>query len=120
MCGLRLKVDLAAGCVLLVFENQQGRYRFSSRITQVQTPIQISSKQSQQWQSLLLKNNQGWRLVDYDGISYPPESRLGSIPMQRDFTGVKLIDNQLSNHLRLLIRWLGWSLLGLHYEIFIY
>lgn len=85
-----------AGCVLLVFENQQGRYRFSSRITQVQTPIQISSKQSQQWQSLLLKNNQGWRLVDYDGISYPPESRLGSIPMQRDFTGVKLIDNQLS------------------------
>lgn len=88
----------ASGCVLLVFENTGERYRFISRIAQVQTPIEVSRKQSNTWQSLLLKNGQQWRLVDFDGISYPSDSSLGVKPQKTDFTGVKLINNSLNDN----------------------
>lgn len=87
-----------SGCVLLVFENTGDRYRFISRIAQVKTPIEISHKQSNTWQSLLLKNDQQWRLVDFDGISYPSDSSLGIQAEEGDFTGVKLINNALTDN----------------------
>lgn len=84
------------GCVLLVFENKPEQYKFVSRITQVQAPIQISKAQHYQWQSLLIKHQQQWQQLDFDGISYPAASIDGTTPAADAFSGVNLISNNLA------------------------
>ena len=84
------------GCVLLVFENKLNRYKFISRIAQVQAPIQISKTQQHQWQSLLIKNNQSWQQLDFDGISYPTKVTNGEQAKIDQFTQVLLMSNPLT------------------------
>jgi len=64
-----------SGCEMLIFEHQGDDYRFSSRISQVQVPVIVSSSQHYLWQSLLLVKNKQWLTLDFDGISYPPDTR---------------------------------------------
>ncbi len=84
------------GCVLLVFENKLNRYKFVSRIAQVQAPIQISKTQQHQWQSLLIKTNQNWQQLDFDGISYPSKTANGKQAKISQFTQVLLMSNSLT------------------------
>jgi len=84
------------GCVLLVFENKLNRYKFVSRIAQVQAPIQISKTQQHQWQSLLIKTNQNWQQLDFDGISYPNKTANGKQAKISQFTQVLLMSNSLT------------------------
>lgn len=63
------------GCEMLIFERLEGEYRFSSRISQIQVPIIVSSSQHYLWQSLLAEKNKQWLTLDFDGISYPPNTR---------------------------------------------
>lgn len=64
-----------SGCEMLIFERQGGDYRFSSRISQLQVPVIVSSSQHYLWQSLLVEKNKQWLTLDFDGISYPPLAR---------------------------------------------
>ncbi|CAM3122316.1 hypothetical protein [Moritella viscosa] len=84
------------GCVLLVFENKLNRYKFVSRIAQVQAPIQISKTQQHQWQSLLIKKNQNWQQLDFDGISYPAKVTNGKPAKIDQFTQILLMTNSLT------------------------
>lgn len=86
----------SAGCVLLVFENQVEGYKFISRITQVQAPLQLSKKQQHQWQSLLVKDKQQWLQLDYDGISYPSSVKGAKLAAELHFTQVKLFTSPLT------------------------
>ncbi|PKH09138.1 hypothetical protein [Moritella sp. Urea-trap-13] len=84
------------GCVLLVFENGLNRYKFISRITQVQTPLQISKTQQHRWQSLLIKDKQQWLQLDFDGISYPSSAKAKQLAAETNFTLVKLFTTALT------------------------
>ena len=59
------------GCDMLIFEGQEGGYRFSSRVSQVKAPIVVANSQYYLWQSLLIEKNKRWLMLDFDGISYP-------------------------------------------------
>jgi putative lipoprotein len=63
------------GCEMLIFERQGGDYRFSSRISQIQVPVIVSSNQHYLWQSLLVEKDKKWLILDFDGISYPSHTR---------------------------------------------
>ncbi|QUM78350.1 hypothetical protein HWV00_20200 [Moritella sp. 24] len=84
------------GCVLLVFENKVNGYKFVSRISEAQVPIQISQTQNYQWQSLLMKNNQRWQQLDFNGINYPAKVSNGIQANKNTFTQVQLISNPLT------------------------
>ncbi|NQZ48940.1 MAG: hypothetical protein HRT95_01775 [Moritella sp.] len=84
------------GCVLLVFENTLNRYKFMSRITQVQAPLQISKTQRHLWQSLLIKDKQQWLQLDFDGISYPATTQNNNVASDTNFTQVKLFNTPLT------------------------
>lgn len=64
-----------SGCEMLIFERQEDGYRFASRISQVQVPVIVSSSQHYLWQSLLVERDRKWFILDFDGISYPPDTR---------------------------------------------
>ena len=85
----------AQRCLLLVFENTSRGYKFISRTTGVSTPIQISRHAQHSWQSLLLKQDQQWQQLDFNGISYPASSRQSSQAKSHDVTGVELMSNTL-------------------------
>lgn len=63
------------GCEMLIFERQEDEYRFSSRISQIQVPVLVSSSQHYLWQSLLVEKDKQWITLDFDGISYPAHTR---------------------------------------------
>ena len=79
------------GCEMLIFEGQKSGYRFSSRISQVKAPITISKTQHYLWQSLLVDINDQTLKLDFDGISYPVQTRdLKTVNKQDYTTGVVL------------------------------
>lgn len=63
------------GCEVLIFEGRKEGYRFSSRVSRIHAPIVISHTQHFLWQSLLIEKTQGWSLLNYDGLSYPIQTR---------------------------------------------
>ena len=88
----------ADGCILLVFENKNGDYRFISRITQAQAPIQVSRAQHHRWQSLLIRKNEEWRQLDFNGINYPTQVSKGIAANKDLFTQIQLISNKLTSN----------------------
>lgn len=82
-----------AGCEMLIFEAKDKGLRFSSRVSRVQAPILVAQSQHFSWQSLLTNNNKKWLLLDFDGLSYPLNTR-GAKPVDRasNSTGVILFN----------------------------
>jgi len=79
------------GCEMLVFEGQKSGYRFSSRVSRVKAPITIGKTQHYLWQSLLMDINDKTLKLDFDGISYPVQTRdLKAVNKQDNTTGVVL------------------------------
>ena len=62
-------------CEMLVFENNNNKLKFSSRVSRVPTPLTISKSLHFSWQSLLTKDKTQWLEFDFDGSSYPLHSR---------------------------------------------
>ncbi|MEH6451978.1 MAG: hypothetical protein V7782_02945 [Psychromonas sp.] len=65
----------ANGCEMLIFEGSKKGYTFSSRVSRVHPPLIVSSSQHFLWQSLLTERNQQWLKLDFDGISYPIQTK---------------------------------------------
>lgn len=81
----------AKGCEMLIFEGRKNGYRFSSRVSRVQAPIIVASKQQYLWQSLLTNKGSDWKALDFDGISYPTNTKkLHTINKESLATGVIL------------------------------
>lgn len=79
------------GCEVLIFEGEKEGYRFSSRISRLHAPILISQTQHYLWQSLLIKQQSGWSLLNFDGLSYPSHTRDLEVINEIDYsTGIVL------------------------------
>ncbi len=85
------------GCIMLVFENRGDRYKFISRTTGVTAPIKISRTQNFQWQSLLVRVDNRWAELPFNGINYPSSSAAGRPATSAELTQVKLITNPLTD-----------------------
>ncbi|MCW8994293.1 MAG: hypothetical protein OQK77_00620, partial [Psychromonas sp.] len=80
-----------SGCEMLIFEGHKNGYRFSSRVSTVNTPITIANSQHYLWQSLLIEKNAQTFKLDFDGISYPINTRNLKAVNKEDYaTGVIL------------------------------
>jgi putative lipoprotein len=64
-------------CDMLIFEENEHGLNFSSRISHVQAPIIVSKNLHFSWQSLAIKSKEQWYQLDFDGTSYPLNSRNG-------------------------------------------
>ena len=74
------------GCEVLIFEGRDNWYRFSSRISHVHAPMEVSRAQYYLWQSLLVKKGDAWATLDFDGLSYPVQSNELTSIEKEDFT----------------------------------
>ncbi|PWI31882.1 hypothetical protein DI392_18550 [Vibrio albus] len=82
------------GCTMLVFEDEQGKWRFNSRINGVSTPFNLGTRQQAGWQELVFPEHTGQpRALPYTGVSYPTSvengeavssGRVGKITLFRD------------------------------------
>jgi putative lipoprotein len=82
------------GCEMLIFEGQTEGYRFSSRISRVHAPIVISYSQHYLWQSLLIEKDNNWLSLDFDGLSYPNNTKNAQIINKDDVsTDVVIFNN---------------------------
>ncbi|WP_104400939.1 hypothetical protein [Vibrio penaeicida] len=67
-----------AGCTLLIFEEKDSTWRFHSRVTQVQTPFQVSQHNKLGWHDLEMSvegpQGSSTHTLSFDGISYPISS----------------------------------------------
>lgn len=86
-----------SGCIMLVFENRGDRYKFISRTSGVTAPIKISRVQNFRWQSLLIRVDNRWAELPFNGISYPAASSAGRPATSAELTQIKLITNPLSD-----------------------
>jgi len=75
-----------SGCEMLIFEGVADGYRFSSRVSRIHAPIIISRTQHYLWQSLLVKKDEGWQLLKFDGLSYPIHTRDVNMVNKQDYS----------------------------------
>lgn len=79
------------GCEMLVFKGKENGYSFSSRVSRVKAPITVAKTRHYLWQSLLTQINRQSFKLDFDGISYPIQTRnLKEIDINEFSTGVVL------------------------------
>ena len=93
----------SGGCTLLIFENHQQEWRFNSRITLVNTPINLGVKQQQGWQDLVLFVSGGGavpnqHILRYDGVSYPLNPSTAPVANYDDISQVQLFSDGLTPH----------------------
>lgn len=93
----------SGGCTLLIFENHQQGWRFNSRITLVQTPINLGSKHNNDWQDLVLFVSGGGavpnqHLLKYDGVSYPLNPSSEAVAGYDEISQVQLFSDGLTPH----------------------
>lgn len=82
------------GCEMLIFEGRGEGYRFSSRVSRIHAPIIISKTQHYLWQSLLIKQDADWSLLNFDGLSYPIHTRDLKIINKADYATDVVLFNE--------------------------
>lgn len=75
-----------SGCEVLIFEGLADGYRFSSRVSRVHAPIIVSKTQHYLWQSLLVKKDESWLKLQFDGLSYPINTRDLEVVNKQDYS----------------------------------
>tara|TARA_Y100001956_G_scaffold82613_1_gene104341 strand:- start:6358 stop:7890 length:1533 start_codon:yes stop_codon:yes gene_type:complete len=91
----------SGGCTLLMFESHQQAWRFNSRITLVQTPINLGKQANHQWHDLVLFVSGGGavpnqHILKYDGISYPLNPSTAPIANYDEISQVQLFSDGLT------------------------
>lgn len=82
-----------SACELLIFEPKAKGLAFSSRVSRVAAPILVAETQHFSWQDLLVKKDNNWSQLDFDGLSYPlqlNQAKDAELPLSS--TGVVLFD----------------------------
>lgn len=82
-----------SACELLIFEPKAKGLVFSSRVSRVAAPILVAETQHFSWQDLLVKRDDKWSQLDFDGLSYPlqlNQAKDAELPLSS--TGVVLFD----------------------------
>lgn len=65
----------STGCTLLVFEQQQGQWRFNSRVASMTAPLQLGTHSTYNWQDIIVnpeqtQGNKQQHRLSYSGVSY--------------------------------------------------
>lgn len=93
----------SGGCTLLIFENHQQQWRFNSRMTLVNTPLNVGQKTNHGWRDLVLFVRGGGaepnqHVLRYDNISYPLNPSTAPIASFDDISSVQLFSDGLTPH----------------------
>lgn len=91
----------SGGCTLLIFEHHQESWRFNSRITLVNTPINLGNQRNHGWQDLIFHVSGGGakanrHLMQYDGISYPLNPSVAPVALGEQISSVELFADGIS------------------------
>lgn len=93
----------SGGCTLLIFENQQRKWVFNSRMTLVNTPLNLGLKNHQGWQDLVLFVRGGGavpnqHVLRFDNGSYPLNPSMAPVASFDDISPVQLFSDGLTPH----------------------
>lgn len=93
----------SGGCTLLIFEDHQKQWRFNSRVTLVNTPLNVGHKTQHGWRDLVLFVRGGGaepnqHVLRYDGISYPMNPSIAPVAGLNDISQVQLFSDGLTPH----------------------
>lgn len=93
----------SGGCTLLIFENHRQEWRFNSKITLVQTPINLGKKATHGWQDLILFVSGGGAVpnqhrLPYDGSRYPLNPSIAPVASYEEVDQVQLFSDGLTPH----------------------
>lgn len=93
----------SGGCTLLIFENHQQNWRFNSRITLVNTPLNLGHKTNSGWRDLVLFVRGGGsqpnqHVLRFDKTNYPLNPSMAPIASFDDISPVQLFSDGLTPH----------------------
>lgn len=93
----------SGGCTLLIFANDKQQWQFNSRITLVNTPLNLGKKTQHSWRDLVLFVSGGGaqpnqHLLRYDGVSYPLNPSVAPVAGLNDISQVQLFSDGLTPH----------------------
>jgi len=93
----------SGGCTLLVFESHQNNWRFNSRITLVNTPLNLGVSRSEGWQDLIFFVSGGGaapnqHIMKYDGVSYPLNPSTAPVANYDEISQTQLFSDGLTPH----------------------
>lgn len=93
----------SGGCTLLIFENHEDNWRFNSRMTLVNTPINLGVNSSEGWRDLVLFVSGGGatpnqHIMEYTGVSYPLNPSTAPVASYEQISQVQLFSDGLTPH----------------------
>ena len=93
----------SGGCTLLIFENNDNQWHFNSRVTLINTPLNLGQKTSNGWRDLVLFVSGGGaqpnqHVLRYDGISYPLNPSMAPVAGLDEMSPVQLFSDGLTPH----------------------
>lgn len=91
----------SGGCTLLIFDNEQQQWRFNSRITLVQTPLNLGTNTHDKWQDLVLFVRGGGaepnqHILRYNGSHYPLNPSVAPVATLDEISQVQLFSDGLT------------------------
>ena len=93
----------SGGCTLLIFENGQKTWKFNSKVTLVNTPINLGSERHKQWQDLVLFVSGGGavpsqRTLKFNGSEYPLNPSSAPVSDYDKISPIQLFADGLTPH----------------------
>lgn len=93
----------SGGCTLLIFENHQQQWRFNSRVTLVNTPLNLGNQTQHGWRDLVFFVSGGGaqpnqHILQYDGVSYPLNPSVAPVAEFNQISPVQLFSDGLTPH----------------------
>ena len=93
----------SGGCTLLIFANNDQQWHFNSRITLVNTPLNLGKNAQHGWLDLVLFVSGGGaqpnqHLLRYSGSHYPLNPSVAPVAGLNDISQVQLFSDGLTPH----------------------
>ncbi|MFN3019103.1 COG3650 family protein [Vibrio coralliilyticus] len=93
----------SGGCTLLIFDNVEQKWQFNSRITLVQTPLNLGTKSHQNWRDLVMFVSGGGAVpnqhtLQFNGTHYPLNPSVAPVANYDEISPVQLFSDGLTPH----------------------
>ena len=93
----------SGGCTLLVFSNQNREWQFNSRITLVQTPLNLGTNSHHSWRDLVMFVSGGGAIpnqhtLKFDGSQYPLNPSNAPVANYQEISPIQLFADGLTPH----------------------
>ncbi|MCG9598601.1 hypothetical protein L1D15_17970 [Vibrio sp. Isolate25] len=93
----------SGGCTLLIFNHVNQKWQFNSRITLVQTPLNLGTQEHHHWRDLVMFVSGGGAVpnqhtLQFDGNQYPLNPSMAPVANYDDISPVQLFSDGLTPH----------------------